>query len=294
MLKITNYELESKSNLLIAHLSDIHYSKHFNDKRLDEVLLKLKEVKPDYICISGDIIDNLGVTESEVMGNIVKFLDDLSKISKVIIGLGNHDTRDYKGIKDNKWYEKLNKDIIVLNNTSYIENGICFYGLRIDDDYYHHEEEGFDILNSMLSKIELDEKNYNILIFHSPVNFDKKEIINNFNLVLVGHTHNGLTPHFIPGKFGFVSPHHGFYLKHARKCFQNGKSKVIISGGITKLSVGTGILHLFNALYASDINLIYLKKGEKNWFFLTFFYWHFWLILSKVKKSKKRLKIINK
>ncbi len=264
MLKIINYEVESNSDLLIAHISDIHYSNHYG-KRLRKVIDELSKVKPNYICITGDTIDNLGVTKTKAMKELINYLEELSKISKVIMCLGNHDTRDYKDMKDNKWYEKLNKDIIVLNNSCYEDGNICFYGLTINDEYYHHEKDGVNELALELSKIKLSNK-YNILLFHSPVNFEKDEIqeLNSFDLVLVGHTHNGLTHHIVPGNFGIVAPSHGVYVKNARNSFKSGKSKVIISGGITKLSVGTGFFHIFNILFASDINYIYLRKDKKS------------------------------
>ena len=82
-------------------------------------------------------------------------------------------------------------------------------------------------------------------------------------MVLTGHTHNGLTPHFVPGNFGLVAPSHVCFLKNARNSFKSGKSEVIISGGITKLSRGTH-LRIFEWLYASDLVYISLKKSEKK------------------------------
>ena len=266
MLKIINYELEGNCNLRIAHFSDIHYAKDFNDKKLEKIILALKKMKIDYICITGDLVDNLGVTNLKCMEKFLDFLDELSKLSKVIIGLGNHDNRDYKKMKDNKWYEKLNKNLILLNNTYYDDDNICFYGLTINKDYYCHEASNVLNLYQRLSEIKLNSSKYNILLFHSPLNFTKEEIagINNFDLVLAGHTHNGLTPHIFPGNFGFIEPHHGLYIKNARNSFKSGKSLVIISGGITKLPKGTGIFHIFDGLYASDLNYISIKKDKKN------------------------------
>ena len=86
---------------------------------------------------------------------------------------------------------------------------------------------------------------------------------NKFDLVLTGHTHNGLTPHFIPGNFGFIQADHGLFAKIARNSFKCGNSEVIISGGITKLSEGTH-LRFFDKFYANDLVYIYLKKDEKN------------------------------
>lgn len=261
MLKIINYELESKQDLTIVHISDIHYSKMFNLNKFDEIISEVKRLKPAYVCITGDIVDNIGITETKKMEKLTEFLNNLSKLSKLIIGLGNHDTREYKKMKDNKWYEKLD-NAILLNNSYYEDNNICFYGLTINDNYYHHEKSNKDILLNEISKIRIDDKKYNILLFHSPMNLDSKEIssINNFDLILVGHTHNGLTPHIFPGNFGIVAPHHHLYMKNARNSFKSGKSRVIISGGITKLPSGTKIFHVLNKFYASDLNYICLKK----------------------------------
>ncbi len=160
----------------------------------------------------------------------------------------------------------MGPNIIVLDNNKYEDNDICFYGITVDGDYYIHENERIDRLYEKMASLKLSNEKYNVLLFHSPINFNDKKIekINKFDLILTGHTHNGLTPHFIPGNFGFIAPHHGLYLKNARNSFKSGESKVIISGGITKVSEGTGLIHIFNKLYTADLNCIYLKKSKKN------------------------------
>ena len=251
--------------LTIAHLSDIHYEKNFNLKKFDKILKNIYNEKPDYICITGDVVDNLMVAEIKEMSNLNEFLNKLAEISQVIISLGNHDIREYKGMKDNGWYNKLNKKIILLNNSSYEDKFFRFYGLTMQEDYYKNECSNKNILSENLQKIEISRDKYNILLVHSPINFETEKIkaINKFDLVLTGHTHNGLTPHFIPGNFGLIAPNHGLFVKNARNSFTSGKGKVIINGGITKISNGTG-LGFMNSFFNSDIVYIYLKKGEKN------------------------------
>ena len=199
MLKIINYELESNSDIKIAHFSDIHYSTFFSMKRLKEITSKLKEIKPNYICITGDLVDNISIPNKKEMSKLLKFLDDISVVAKVIISLGNHDTRQYKDLTDNHWYEKLDKKIIVLNNSSYEDENIYFYGLTVNDDYFHNEKKNVNVLVEALSNIKLSNSKYNTLLFHSPVNFDCREIEekNKFDLVLVGHTILVLLPHII-------------------------------------------------------------------------------------------------
>ncbi len=265
MYKTIKYEIESNRQLIIAHFSDIHFAKVFNLKKFKQILEKMKNLNPDYICITGDIVDNIGITKNNKIKYLINFLNDLSNISKVLICLGNHDTRNYKSMTDNKWYLNLNKKIILLNNSKYEDNNVFFYGLTMNNDYYKHERKNELDLALKLKSLKMSSNKFNILLFHSPINFDKNKVqkVNNFDLVLTGHTHNGITPHFIPGNYGVVGPSGKLFLKNARNSFKSGKSTVIISGGITKLSLSTGFCFL-NNFFASDINYIFLKKSEKN------------------------------
>ena len=165
MFKITEYKIESNNDLIIAHFSDLHYERNFDNRKLEIIVSKMKELKPDYICITGDIIDNLSITEKIEMININIFFDELVKIAKVLVVLGNHDIRDYKNMKDNKWYNRINKEVIVLNNSSYEDKNIYFYGLSFKNNYYLDEKNNIDVLYNELVKIDLREKKYNILLF---------------------------------------------------------------------------------------------------------------------------------
>ena len=48
----------SKENLKIVQLSDLHIKKDFNADRLDKVIQKTNEQNPDFIIFSGDLYDN--------------------------------------------------------------------------------------------------------------------------------------------------------------------------------------------------------------------------------------------
>lgn len=265
MLKVINYNVRSENELTIAHFSDIHYSYKFKIKVFKEILAKLKNLKPNYICITGDIVDNIEVgANKELMEPLYTFLKELSLIAKVIITLGNHDIREYKGKTDNKWYLSLKKinNLVFLDNEFYTENDICFYGFTASEEYYHNECEQLLKLKEEIANIKFDKKKTNILLIHSPIHLDSEKIyesIRDFNLILCGHTHNGLMPHFIKGNFGIVAPNHKLFLKNARNSFKNKNVTIIVSGGITKLSYGTKYLHFFDRFYKSDLNYIKLK-----------------------------------
>ncbi len=260
MLRILNYEIRSDLNKKIAHFSDIHFAKQFNKKKFEIIIKELKRTKPDYICITGDTVDSAKVTKTKKMEYLFSFLEELTKISKVIVVLGNHDTKD-----EVKWYLDISDKVILLDNSSYKDKDITFYGITLNNDYYDHEANNIDNLANRLKEIKLSNK-CNILLVHSPINFDKEEIkkINKFDLVLTGHMHNGMMPMFIPGNRGLIAPSKRLFPKNARNSFKSGSSKVIICGGITKLSVKAGIFHLFNPLFASDLDYIHIKNVKKS------------------------------
>ncbi len=264
MLKINNYVLNGKKEFSIVHFSDIHYSKNFNDVKLDNIINKVKELNPSYICITGDLVDNIDVTESMMM-KLESFFMELSKTAKVIVGLGNHDLRKYKDLNNNNWYLKLKEinNVVVLNNSQYVENDICFYGFTPSDKYYEDEYKNSIVLQNEMKKISIIKKEYNVLLVHTPFHLKEEpfyELLKDFQLVLCGHTHNGLVPHFIPGNFGFITPNKKIFGQNVRNSFKNKEISVIISGGITKLSEGTGILHKLDCFYKEDINYITIKN----------------------------------
>ena len=84
-----------KNKIKIVLLSDIHFSKYFIIDNLELIRNSVKKLEPDYICIAGDIIDEISVIyDTKLINILTNFLTDLAKISKVFISLGNHDIRD--------------------------------------------------------------------------------------------------------------------------------------------------------------------------------------------------------
>ena len=52
-----NYNIDNKLNKNIVLISDLHYQDKKDIKILNNVLDNIKKLKPDYICIAGDITD---------------------------------------------------------------------------------------------------------------------------------------------------------------------------------------------------------------------------------------------
>ena len=81
----------------IAHLADIHIR---NAERHDEykiifknIILKLRELKPDYIIIAGDLFENYIEISNEAKIISGELLNALANICTVILIKGNHDIR---------------------------------------------------------------------------------------------------------------------------------------------------------------------------------------------------------
>lgn len=264
----------------IALLSDIHYNEHYDIDIFKQILDNLKENKPDYICIPGDVIDIANILDNfDIMEYLIDFFKALSVIGKVVVSLGNHDITKYNSKKENiekvnKFFLKLNtiENIYYLNNKVLVRDQICFIGFNPGYEYYYGNSRERDEkrLVEELEKIEKIKPNlYNILLCHSP-----RQIINNYvlensknigkiNLILSGHMHNGLVFKFLDktGNRGIIGPWRTFFPKYARGLVKkniNGKVlTLIISGGIIKFSeLSPKIFHRFNKLYPIHIDYI--------------------------------------
>lgn len=211
-LKIENLP-SSFERVKIAHLTDFH-SKNFGKKE-KKVLKILDDLKPDYIFITGDIID----WKTNDLKSCQEFWKELDKIyhNKIFAVYGNHDHRNRKF----KTFDKLFREskIEVLNNQSkkisvqsgFFSNGKknedFVYLVGIDDpcsdydnlDYndlqkicYDNLQKNYhDNLQKTFKKIK-DEKIPKILLAHSPEIFrEVKNLSFKVDLTLVGHTHGG-------------------------------------------------------------------------------------------------------
>lgn len=270
--KVYNIYTYKNVNVKIVQIADIHFSIRYKLKRLNKLMEKIEIINPDYVCIVGDLIDEYGVVETDYINYFKDWLKKLSIRYKVIISLGNHDfiVKDGKHDIEQKnidWLLELKSDnLIVLNNSIYSENGVNFIGYNPDFKYYYvYKEKNFFDYNNELSKLFNGLDGFNILLVHAPSliesnnNYKRIKGFNLIDLVLSGHTHGGLIPSFFPGSFGVVSPYKSLFPKVVRGSVKCGKSDLIISSGVVKLSRKSRIT-LLNDIYGYNINVINIKK----------------------------------
>ena len=251
-MKILNkkYNIDNKLNKKIILISDIHYNDCTDLNRLNYVLKEIKKHKPDYICIPGDITDKANIEDEK---EFIEWLKKISKITKVIISLGNHEFY----VNKNKDIYFLNKELIkkikninnlyLLDNDNVVIDNINFMGITIKDS------KKSKLCYEELNKLKTYKKYYNILLCHNPLNICDKKILKdkNINLILCGHMHGGVLPNFLRKLFknrGLISPTKGLFPKYAYGYLKIENSNIIISSGIRVLP-----FKLLNKLFRMEI-----------------------------------------
>lgn len=251
---IKKYNISNKLNKKIVLLSDMHYYSKKDIYKLNKILDNIKKISPNYICITGDVIDNSNVLD---MQELINWLKKLSNICKVFIIIGNHEFYYNKKkhiYKLNKNYLKcLNKidNLYLLDNKNIIIDNINFIGLTLPIEHYNNKENS-DEFKKYIEKIKLKKEYYNILLCHSPLNV-VNEIDNiHADLVLSGHTHGGMMPRLlrlILKHRGLISPQKEFFPKFVYGLIKKNNKNIIITSGVKILSES----HTFNNYLITNI-----------------------------------------
>lgn len=239
----------SFSGIKIAQLSDLH-SKNFG-QRERKTLTILDQLKPDFVFLTGDIVD----LSTRNFASVQNFWQALSQNyqERIFAVYGNHEHQNsHFPILANLFKES---QIEILNNQSKkIENkGQSLYLIGVDDPYL-----GYDDIEKAMAGAENNAPK--ILLAHSPEIFRK---INNFHLkqggnpentpidlVLTGHTHGIQVNLPLLGKL-FLPLKYDREYKHG--LFKKNSTYLYVNPGL-----GTTLLPLrFNS--RPEITLIELK-----------------------------------
>lgn len=279
------YNEYTKKDITIIHISDLHFNNDTKEKKLKKLKEEIYINNPDYLMITGDLIDNPAITKNKLkIKQLLIFLTDIASFTKVLISIGNHDVfveNDYK------FFDKINdlNNIYVLNNTSYKDEYIYVSGITLPNQYYYNilHQESTEKLIEHLNKYKnlitrLPKEIPKVSLIHSPIHLSEQEVLNKlkeYDLLLAGHTHDGLVPDFLKFAFkkntGIIAPNKKLFPEIAKgkieKYLGNKKITIIISGGITKLSsVSAKWLKNFNFIYNISVNKIIITKKRGKYY----------------------------
>ena len=276
------YEIETKKDIRdkkIITISDLHFNPNITKYEIDDLILKINDKLPEYIFILGDITTFNYLEDNKFKEKILYFFKLLGSISKTYLILGNNDflknpSEKLHYVNKDKiidFYSNLN--IKLLYNYVVQDNDLNIIGFNKFPINYLYEFKDISKLRHEISELIvkisnlLDNDKYTIFLTHSHLDILKLqlEFFKNIDLILAGHTHNGLVPNFLENIF---PKNLGIYTKgklfpnNVRGMIENDNQIIIVNGGITKISDSHSntIKTLTKSLYPSEIDLINIKR----------------------------------
>ena len=203
-----NKDIEGLRGMTFVQLSDLHLDTIKDEKWIDAVVTQVNALSPDFIVITGDIVDGRAIFHNE-KSDILKKL----KSKYGVFGcLGNH---EYYAGKDQavSFIKNANIDLL-LNSGKTIAGKIYIAGVD-DSQGLRFGSEGPNFKKALAGA---DASKYVILLSHKPDHVSFEEAISlGTDLMLSGHTHAGQIPPIDFIVYLFYKHGNGLYFegKHA-------------------------------------------------------------------------------
>ena len=164
----------------------------------------------------------------------------------------------------------------LLTDTTYQEDNITFYGFNPSFKYYEEDKETYESFCNEIKdlKCNIPKDTYNVTLIHTPINIykflsnNKEHNLNNSDLILSGHMHNGCLPLWMSNIINkafktsrsIISPTRKIFPKYAQgKIYERDG---YIYEGLFKFSKSTKFFHIFDKFYHKQITIIKIKKEQ--------------------------------
>lgn len=213
-----------QKKIKICHLSDFH---NRGDKKFQERLLNfIEEEKPDYIFLTGDLVDSRR-TRPQVT---LDFLRDLVDLAPCYYVTGNHEHRIQGLEKIHQAYENLGIHSLG-RDPVFLEGGLEVHGLQdpriLGPGLSMKDMEAYYKKN--LQEETFSKEAYHILLVHRPDFLDLFSFYP-FDLIFAGHFHGGQIRLPILGPL--LSPNGKFFPENGEGLVEKKGTKEIISRGL--------------------------------------------------------------
>ena len=167
----------------IVQLSDLHLGNLTSEKQLRRIVERVNAIKPDLICVTGDVLDGDVSRDAEYY----EILGELRARHGVAAVTGNHEF--YAGIEKFLKLVRLSRWRVLRNQSWIIDDRIAVIGLE-EDSAERFKLPGPDLETALRSVPAAIPK---ILLYHRPAKF-AEAVDRGIDLQLSGHTHAGQIP----------------------------------------------------------------------------------------------------
>ena len=232
-------KLPRQESLRIVQITDVHNKKSL---RIHErVIGKVRELAPDMIVLTGDLVDR----KTRNFSAVFSFIDGLAQTDVPLFFVtGNHEWTNPKRAKLLTGLRK--RGVTIFSNESFEikRNKSVINLVGIEDSATKHE----DLYEAFSG---LKEEYYTILLSHSPYVIKRYPFLP-ADLVVSGHTHGGQVR--FPFIGAAISPGGGIFPELDKGVFEWGENRqVYIDSGL-----GTSMAPI-RFMNQSQISLIYIK-----------------------------------
>ncbi len=216
--QITSYTIRSATlpiafdGLRILQVSDLHNTRF--GKGNETLLTLLQESQPDFILMTGDLIDSRRTD----VGVAVDFIREAVKTAPIYYTPGNHESRlpaHYAALKD----ALTELGVTILENQS--------LPFKMDSDTVTITgllDPAFGITWPDISK-----ESYQIVLSHRPEPLEEYANME-LDLVFTGHAHGGQVR--LPFIGGLYAPHQGIFPQYTAGVHTKGETTMVISRGL--------------------------------------------------------------
>lgn len=225
-MKITEIVIEKDlpegcDGCTIAHISDLHNAA-FGEKQ-ESLLAAVKSVSPDFIAITGDLIDK----RRRGMRNALNFIVGALRIAPVYYTTGNHESAssEFAALQENL----LTAGVRVLRDRAEQFDSFGMTLIGLDDPGFHKKKipkkEGIALTAEKMK--ELAGEGFTVVLSHRPEYLPAYE---GADLVLCGHAHGGQVR--LPLIGGLYAPGQGVFPRYTSGAYRRGKTTMVVSRGL--------------------------------------------------------------
>ncbi len=237
----------------IVHISDFHNS--LFGKNNERLISLISEQKPDYIFITGDLLDarrpKFNITDA--------FVRNIAGIAPIYYCTGNHESRVLSDLKKiEKRFRSCGIKCLRCSFANIKRNGSRVRIIGVDDPSFfkgcQDRKAKEEMMGERVSELT-DPDSYNILLAHKPHLFSRYEEAG-ADLVFSGHAHGGQFR--LPFNIPLFTPDEGLFPKYAQGVKESENTRMVISRGLGQSAIP------FRLNNSPELVKVTLHSGKKK------------------------------